>query len=272
MCIIIHKPQGIVLDRQTYENCWSRHKDGAGFMVALDGKLIMEKGFFSLDEMLAAFAPYESENAVIHFRNGTKGGRTKENCHPFLVTEDIGFVHNGTIHKVDCKEPRYNDTWHFNELIMKPLVQTYPNIWAHKTVKYLIEEYIGGINKLAFMNAEGVVRIYNEEKGTRDLGCWFSNTDYKSFWGSRGNSNQTSFHQTGTAANTASAKDEKSASTAMQPVTSSGFDTDNCVACDNCNQLVEKSIAKYLQDATVCSHCIDTDPTVRIFDAQFQTV
>lgn len=270
MCIIIHKPHGVTLSRKIYENCWSHHGDGAGFMVAVDGKLIMKKGFFSLDEMLEAFEPYEKENVILHFRNGTRAGRTKENCHPFMVTEDIGFAHNGTIHKVDCKEPRYNDTWHFNELILKPLVQVYPDIWTHKTVKYLIEEYIGSYNKLAFMNSSGVVKIYNEERGTRDLDCWFSNNDYKSPRSPGGGSMGPHFPiATG---GKASPVGVGSANTVTRPVGRRNYRFDNCVACDNCNQLFERSEIKYLYTAAVCSHCLESDPTVKLFDAQFQMV
>jgi hypothetical protein len=255
MCIIIHKPAGIKLERYTYENCWSHHSDGAGFLVAKNGTLIMKKGFFTLKELLDALAPYAEDNCVIHFRAGTMGGRNVENCHPFLVNETLGFVHNGTINKIDRKENRYSDTWHFNELLMKPLVQTYGSIWAHKTVKYLIEEYIGMTNKLAFMNNEGIVKIYNEEKGTRELGCWFSNTDFRYYRGVRGHSTPTNFQSGSTGS--------ASGNTSTLHETSNGFDNDKCVACDNCCKIIEKTEAKIIIEHTVCVDCYEKDPTVK---------
>lgn len=261
MCIIVHKPAGRKLEKTVYENCWSNNSDGAGFLVAKDGALIMEKGFFSLPELLKALEPYETENIVVHFRSGTMGGRTKDNCHPFMISEEVGFVHNGTIHKIDRKQTQYSDTWHFNELILKPLIQSYPTSWAHKAVKFLLEEYIGSTNKLVFMNNEGVVRIYNEEKGTRDHdGCWFSNTDYKFFRGVRGgHTTKTNFQSE------AGKRVEGNASTNMPHANGTGFDDGRHYACDNCMRVVEKGKEKLIHDYTLCESCYDGDPTVKLF-------
>lgn len=168
-----------MLSNEVIENCWKSNPHGAGFMVAKDNRLILKKGFFSLEDFLNTYKEYESENLVAHFRWATHGKKDIDNCHPFMVNDDLGFAHNGVIHGIHKTGSDKSDTWHFNEEIMKPLVNEYPNAWRHKTLKFLLQEKIGKNNKLVFLSADGNVSIYNEKKGQKAYGCWFSNVDFK---------------------------------------------------------------------------------------------
>lgn len=179
MCIIFHKPKNIILPNEVLENCWKSNPHGAGFMVAKDNKLIVNKGFFSLEEFINAYDVYKTENIVAHFRWATHGNKDTNNCHPFVVNENLAFAHNGVIHGIHKTGSVNSDTWHFNEEIIKPLVNEFPNAWKHKTLKFLLQEKIGKTNKLVFLSADGSVSIYNEERGEKAYGCWFSNVDYK---------------------------------------------------------------------------------------------
>lgn len=180
MCIAIYKPENIYVKKHTLQTCFNNHPDGAGFMVFdhKEGRLIVEKGFFSFRKFWKAYKKYKFYRAVIHFRYSTAGKIDHDNCHPFLVNENLGFVHNGTLSvRMDKKE--FSDTWHFNEHVLKSIVNDYPNAWMHKTMKQLIESFLTERNKLVFMDNEGNVTIYNEQLGTWDAECWFSNDTYK---------------------------------------------------------------------------------------------
>lgn len=142
-------------------------------------KVIMRKGFFTLESFMKAFGPYMEHKAVIHFRMATHGELDADNCHPFMVNDNLGFVHNGQIHNVKEWDKTKSDTWHFNESILKPLHRSFGvDIVKHRTVRHLIERYINR-NKLVFMDNLGDVTIYNEELGIWDAGCWFSNDTYQ---------------------------------------------------------------------------------------------
>jgi hypothetical protein len=148
-------------------------------MTAIDGELIVKKGFFTFEDFWQEYSLYELENIVAHFRIGTHGLKNAENCHPFLVNDNLGVAHNGVITEIHKVGSENSDTWFFNELVLKPLMSKFPDVWRHKTIKHLIMKKIGSYNKLVFMDNNGNVQIYNAEKGEQDLGCWFSNTDYK---------------------------------------------------------------------------------------------
>jgi hypothetical protein len=180
MCIAIYKPENTYVKKHTLQTCFNNHSDGAGFMV-FDHKqeqLIVEKGFFSFRKFWRAYKKYKYHRAVIHFRYATHGETDEKNCHPFMVNENLGFVHNGVL-QVRTEQKEYSDTWHFNELILKPIVNDFPNAWMHKTMKQLIESFLSDKNKLVFMDRKGNVTIYNEALGFWDADCWFSNETYK---------------------------------------------------------------------------------------------
>ena len=183
MCIAILKTKDVTLSDWVFSNSFAWHPDGAGFIVhdEIDNSLTMKKGFFTLEGFMDAFDKYNSNKytAVIHFRKSTHGRKNRENCHPFMVNDNLGFVHNGVIRSVKLYNKGMSDTWHFCESIMRPLVDEYPDIWTSPTMRFLIEEFISGYSKLVFLSNEGEYEIYNEDKGIWDDGCWFSNDTYK---------------------------------------------------------------------------------------------
>jgi hypothetical protein len=115
--------------------------------------------------------------ALIHFRIKTHGVVDATNCHPFMITNNFAFIHNGTISGHGT--PQLSDTYMFNEDILKPMVAQHgiKMLWQPYT-KALIEEYIGW-SKLIFLDSKGNFNIYNEAKGEWSDGVWYSNASYK---------------------------------------------------------------------------------------------
>lgn len=177
MCIAIWKPEEKIISKETLARCFKANPDGAGYMYSADGKLHMKKGFFNFDDFYNEYVKDEEHQCLIHFRIKTHGEISVENCHPFIITNNIGFIHNGIISGYGSATQ--SDTLLFNEEILKPIVTTYgkKSLWsAH--FKKLIEAAIG-YSKLVFLTSSGESIIYNEQKGEWDEGVWYSNTSYK---------------------------------------------------------------------------------------------
>jgi hypothetical protein len=183
MCIIVHKPKNVTLERVYLENCFLHNEDGCGFAVAIDGELIIKKGYFAFDEFWESYKPFEKYPMLIHFRFATHGARNVENCHPFTVSDTLAFVHNGQIPEAHEAGSSMSDSWHFNEIMIRPYVEKFGNeIIFEKRSRYLIESFVdaGFKNKLAFMDNNGRTAIYGEKKGFKKFGCWFSKEDFLS--------------------------------------------------------------------------------------------
>lgn len=183
MCIIIYKPADKKIEKSVLEGCFEVHGDGAGFMFndPETQQLNVLKGFFTFKDFWNAYQSFEDFQCVIHFRWATHGVKDIANCHPFYVNENLAFAHNGVIHDVKEWDKNFSDTWHFNQAILKNLIREAPEIWKSKQLRFLVERFIGGGNKLVFLNNRGEYRIYNEQAGVWDDGCWYSNETYQ--WG-----------------------------------------------------------------------------------------
>ena len=181
MCIAIYKPENTFVKKAVLENCFKNHSDGAGFMVHdhETHRLIVKKGLMTFKAFWKAYSPYKSHRAIIHFRFSTHGETNAENTHPFQVSKNLAFVHNGVINIDTDSDKTKSDTWHFNESIIKPIIKEYPTAWRHKTIVELITHFLDKKSKLVFMDNDGNVVICNEELGTWEDGSWFSNDTYK---------------------------------------------------------------------------------------------
>ena len=179
MCIAINKPENKLIPHVYLEESWKNNDDGAGFMYAEDGKLHIKKGFMHFHEFMRAYEPHEEKPCVVHFRIATHGATDQTNTHPFQVADDLGFVHNGIISKVDCRDDKQkSDTFHFNEKILKPLYKKDKGFIRNPVIGELIQSYIG-MSKLVFLTKKGDSIIVNAAAGKEEDGIWYSNTSYK---------------------------------------------------------------------------------------------
>lgn len=178
MCIAILNPNSVTLKKKVLKNCWDNNRDGAGLLYLANGVLTTHKEMKNFDSFYDHYAKVRKEHSksqiVIHFRISTHGKVNETNCHPFIVDDKWGFVHNGIIYAAP-KHNDFSDTYMFNEHILKKL----PEDWMFNEAIYdLVQDYIGS-SKLLFLNTDNDAYIINEEAGVWDLGCWFSNTTYK---------------------------------------------------------------------------------------------
>jgi hypothetical protein len=179
MCIAILNTKNVTLKKELLNNCWENNGDGAGLLYMLNGKMQVFKEMKSFDkfynEYIRVRKEIQKQNIVLHFRISTHGKVNKTNCHPFLVHEELGFVHNGMIYNVPT-HTEYSDTHQFNELILKKMTNGFE---YDEHILDMIEGYIGVGSKLIFLNANDDFAIVNSKAGHWNMGCWFSNSSYK---------------------------------------------------------------------------------------------
>jgi len=179
MCIAILNTKGVTLKREVLNNCWKNNGDGAGILYMSDNKMQVFKEMKSFDtfydEYLRIRKSVSKQNIVLHFRISTHGKVNETNCHPFLVSDDLGFVHNGMIYNVR-ENKEYSDTYMFNETILKKLKDGFE---YDEDILDMLQLYIGSGSKLIFLNSDDDYAIVNEKAGHWHLNCWFSNTSYQ---------------------------------------------------------------------------------------------
>ena len=77
MCIIAIKDKGIKLpNEKTLETMFWNNSDGAGFMYAKDGKVVIRKGFMTFRAFKSALDGIDDVDnlpLVMHFRIATSG-------------------------------------------------------------------------------------------------------------------------------------------------------------------------------------------------------
>ena len=178
MCIAIYKPADKDIDKATLQRCFTSNPDGAGFLYSTGSKVKIRKGFFDFESFYQAYTPHKDKAMLIHFRIKTHGAVEVANCHPFYITNDIGFIHNGIITEHGGNKD-VSDTRDFNQKILRPLVKSFGYGIVHSPqIQPLIEKYIG-YSKLAFMDKDGDVVIYNEQMGNWNDDVWFSNYSWQ---------------------------------------------------------------------------------------------
>ena len=145
MCIIINKPENVLVPHKYLEESWKYNKDGAGFMYAEDNKLHIKKGFMQYESFMEEYTKHEDKPCTLHFRLTTHGDTNQDNTHPFRVGETLGFAHNGVISRVNCNDDRtLSDTNHFNTKYLQKIYATNPNFITDPVYQGLIEAFIGG--------------------------------------------------------------------------------------------------------------------------------
>jgi len=175
MCIAILNST-TTLSKEHLENSWDNNNQGAGLLYNINGKLTVFKTYDKkqfINEYYKIRAAIKGK-IVLHFRIATSGFEKYTNLHPFLVNQDLGFVHNGIISGLGNQQ--HSDTYHFNEML-KGFKHDFINC---DMTKLFIADYIGS-SKLVFLDSNDNATIINEDKGHWDGDNWFSNDSYKSY-------------------------------------------------------------------------------------------
>ena len=178
MCIAIFKPKNKSIKKKYYKTSFNENPDGAGFLYVENNRITIHKGFFTFSEFWSAYSKLNTVNLpmIIHFRIATHGTIDKENCHPFIVNNELGFAHNGII---DIKtKGNESDTSAFNRRILKKIENLPYMLQNSDGVVKLMAKSVGS-SKLVFLDVYGEHKIINAHLGTWENGSWFSNHSFK---------------------------------------------------------------------------------------------
>ena len=178
MCIaILNTKKAGRLPKNQIKNSWDNNDMGAGLLWNKDGKLNVFKSY-DYDDYIDKYNALRDDNSinsiVLHFRIATSGYNGEHNLHPFLVDDNVGFVHNGVISGLGNKT--FSDTYEFNDMLKKYK----HDFLSCEMSKFFISEYIG-YSKLIFLDNKDKHTIINEELGKWTDGNWYSNDSYKEY-------------------------------------------------------------------------------------------
>jgi hypothetical protein len=177
MCLMFAMPDGQRVNRAALEKAWNLNHDGAGFMYASKGRVVIHKGFFTFEDFWKAYVQHLVKGrgrkgaAVVHFRFATHGLKDKVNCHPHRINDRLAFAHNGII-RIDTPNPARSDTLEFRDRYLSDL----PDGWLeNQAICDLVGARAAG-SKLAFIDGRGRLTIINEHLGAWRDNVWISST------------------------------------------------------------------------------------------------
>lgn len=180
MCIAILKTKNGTITDEELRNSFENNSDGAGIAYTHNNELRIVKGIFDVETFIQTVRQAEKladNNMLIHCRIGTSGLNDKENTHPFVINNNICLIHNGILSITVPKGSKINDTQIFINKYMKGIKNN--TIMKNQTFHNILEELIGKSNKFVILNNKGEFKIINEEAGSWENGCWFSNNGHK---------------------------------------------------------------------------------------------
>ena len=198
MCIIVAKDKFSKLPKEEYlKNCFTNNPDGAGFMyVDKDNNVIIDKGYMTYKSFLKRYKKlckryndFINKALVMHFRIGTAGANSKENCHPYPITYDkdklhklytttnLGVAHNGIISQYNPpkEDKTTNDTQNFIMKYIYPIYKHYPKFYKNQYIMNGLEDITS--SKFAFLDKCDNIYLVGDFK-TDDNGVKYSNSNY----------------------------------------------------------------------------------------------
>ena len=178
MCLMIQHSKNTVLSEDLIFDIYRKNSDGFGVMWGDGDKVHVLKLLGNAREITDLYNEHvKGKDCVIHFRMMTHGDINYDNCHPYMVTENVWMAHNGILSTGNDADESKSDTWHYINDFLRPLAKTYgEEILFDPVMQKFIEEHIGSSNKFGFVHRDGRVAIINRKAGVEHMDAWFSNT------------------------------------------------------------------------------------------------
>lgn len=185
MCILVYQPADKRISEAMLADFHDHNPDGFGLMFAEDGKLytlksVPEAGQSEEDHCKKVIDLYNQHaigrECLIHFRMRTHGDIDDANCHPYRVTDEVALMHNGVLSSSNPVDKSKSDTWHFIEYVLRPVLDSQPDLISNPEWVDFMSGLIGTSNKFGIMNSQGKICIVNQDSGVWHDGLWLSNT------------------------------------------------------------------------------------------------
>lgn len=174
MCIAIVKTIDGAITDDALRNSEDANPHGAGYAFVKEGKVVVKKGFFKIDDFIKAFREDEKAHGtdtpfILHFRWATCGLKDVANCHPF-PTKHGAMMHNGHFYTSSTDK---SDSAEIADELGEYL--------SKENVMMKLEELesVFNHNKVALLYHDKSFAIINEDLGKWDNGVWYSTDVYK---------------------------------------------------------------------------------------------
>ena len=195
MCIICVSEKGIKQPTmELIETMFATNPDGAGYMVAEDGRVRISKGYMTIKDLKNALNQehFKKDDVVVyHFRISTQAGVQPAMTQPFPYTNnikntraldciaDLGIAHNGIIRQLSNPDDKtYSDTAHFTAEFLPEFIGRPEDL----TEEFLVALARVTNSRFAFLDGTGTV--YYSGQFIEDYnGLKFSNTSYTGYRG-----------------------------------------------------------------------------------------
>lgn len=187
MCIIIAKKKGKTFDREELSKAVKvaqvHNSHGGGFALKRAGseEIYLSKGYISYYEIMLERLDdldiQDDDELIIHLRYATSGLINQENCHPFVVSENLSEVqeteimtnkmvmaHNGTLSDWNYINDTNSDTVNFI-LEFASQYNAVNALLALRNIDNRLASKIIGENRLAFLRPKADMAL---------LGNWFT--------------------------------------------------------------------------------------------------
>ena len=176
MCLIIVKPSAVSIPNALFNSALEHNQDGYGIMYADNGSVKANKGL-DYSKLKSRLKTLENKEIILHLRMATHGTIKRDNCHPFKITEDLWFAHNGILRDFIPQDGNISDTISFNRSVLMPDLQSDINLLFTEDYCRYIESLVGKNNKLAFLSSDGRIKLINRDQWIEYNGLLLSN-DY----------------------------------------------------------------------------------------------
>lgn len=187
MCTLTFCLPGETPDTKELAESCRMNKDGYGFAVIGDGKIIVGKNMDAGKAMKAFYRirrKYIDSPAIFHARIGTHGEHGLVNCHPFYVNREhtVVLAHNGILPVIAEKSDKRSDTAIFAEEYISRLLP----VIDEPHIADMVTKYLGYNNKFVMLSVSEMLEkpwyIFNEDKGGahwQGKKIWWSNRSYE---------------------------------------------------------------------------------------------
>jgi glutamine amidotransferase len=179
MCIAILNKVG-TLPKEYIQNSWDNNYHGAGFAYSDGTRIVVHKQDKDVDSFYNKYKKarkkYPNSKFLIHFRISTHGTISIDNLHPFVINDNVAFIHNGM---VDLDGHTHADKRSDTRYLCEEILANLPDGWMHSVGIHKFLENIAGWSKFVMLDVNDEYVIINEDEGHWFEDNWYSNNSYK---------------------------------------------------------------------------------------------
>lgn len=187
MCLIVKKPEGLVIPDKNLIASYDHNSDGWGLMYSDGERVHCQKGLGYIDDCLNSLDNLKHRTVYVHMRYATHGTVSVGNAHPFCILDyerdglDLYMMHNGVLYEAPTWVTDRSDTYHY-AMMLRGMFNDDPTLLDDADFWEAFSKDTKG-NKFIFLFGSGREIIVNEHEGSEIDGLWYSNTYSLTAWG-----------------------------------------------------------------------------------------